>query len=468
MTEHGSQERDPGSRLSRVIALIAAIVLFGFVAISQNLGGGGAEASEDEQTERVAETVAPNLQADMTFRSAIKMSGLFAADPNSMDVLEPYALSMTERVYLAVVAGELDGAEAAIERLEALADAGSEDEDLLSDIRLFRLAYEDVGQIGEQAEARLIDRHGFYARVALTHGLEAGDAERQAARGGGVAFGILIVMGLGFFAAFGLGCVLFIVAAVLVGLKKIRVNMPRPIPGGSVFLEVFALFVGGFLVLHLLVEVLVSGLGLSGSSAVGLSLGAQWLLLLVPLWPLVRGMKFEAWRKAIGLSAPRGVLREVGVGLVAYLAALPLFAAGVVAVVVMMSIQAWLSADQQAPPSNPIVELLAGTSGWVLWLLVATAVVWAPLCEELVFRGALLRHMSGRVPVLVAGLLTALLFAFMHNYGPMMAPPLIALGFAFALMRLWRVSLVSAITAHAIHNGILVVFMLVLIKAMGE
>jgi membrane protease YdiL (CAAX protease family) len=178
-------------------------------------------------------------------------------------------------------------------------------------------------------------------------------------------------------------------------------------------------------------------------------------------------MKRGAWREAIGMVAPRGVMREIGLGIVGYITALPLFVAGVLAVVLLHSIVTFFSGEEPAAPSNPIVELLSSSNVWMIVAFGLTAVVWAPLCEELVFRGALLRHFSGRVPMVAGCLLSALLFAFMHNYGPIMTPPLVMLGFAFALMRWWRGSLIASMTAHALHNGSLLLLVLVLLEAMG-
>lgn len=50
----------------------------------------------------------------------------------------------------------------------------------------------------------------------------------------------------------------------------------------------------------------------------------------------------------------------------------------------------------------------------------------------------------------------------MHGYSPSLFPPLIVLGSGFAIIRWWRGSLVASVTAHALHNGTLMVVMMLL------
>lgn len=121
----------------------------------------------------------------------------------------------------------------------------------------------------------------------------------------------------------------------------------------------------------------------------------------------------------------------------------------------------------QAPPTNPMIELIEHADPLLLALFFVMATVWAPLCEELIFRGAVYRHLRAYFPAVVAGLFSGVLFAFMHNYGPLLTPPLITLGFVFCMMREWRGSLVASITAHALHNGSLLLVLFSLIRALG-
>ena len=91
------------------------------------------------------------------------------------------------------------------------------------------------------------------------------------------------------------------------------------------------------------------------------------------------------------------------------------------------------------------------------------AVAWAPICEELVFRGAFYTYLRGSLGKLSAGLLVGLAFAAIHPQGLAGIPFLASLALALALTREWRGSIIASMTIHAVHNGLAVlglVFML--------
>jgi hypothetical protein len=99
-----------------------------------------------------------------------------------------------------------------------------------------------------------------------------------------------------------------------------------------------------------------------------------------------------------------------------------------------------------------VIDIVSQADPVVLFLIFLLATVWAPLTEELVFRGALYRWFRGRLVWPLSAFLVGLLFAFMHSYGPLMVSPLVALGFMFSFMREWRGSIIACMTAHFIHN----------------
>lgn len=77
----------------------------------------------------------------------------------------------------------------------------------------------------------------------------------------------------------------------------------------------------------------------------------------------------------------------------------------------------------------------------------------APLGEELLFRGYLLRILGARYGALGGLLVTSALFALAH-FNPAALIPLFALGCVFGLLRLVSGSLVPALAGHAIQNGV--------------
>jgi uncharacterized protein len=103
---------------------------------------------------------------------------------------------------------------------------------------------------------------------------------------------------------------------------------------------------------------------------------------------------------------------------------------------------------------------VSGTSVLVLMLSIVTAVVMAPLVEEVVFRGMLFQSIRSRLGLSAAIVIQALVFAYIH-IEVVGSPPaivgLVALGLWFAAIFHRVGSLVVAISAHAVYNLAVVV-----------
>jgi membrane protease YdiL (CAAX protease family) len=56
--------------------------------------------------------------------------------------------------------------------------------------------------------------------------------------------------------------------------------------------------------------------------------------------------------------------------------------------------------------------------------------------------------------VLLSAVVLSFIFAVIHPQGLIAVPVLMALAFAFALAREWRVSLIPAMVAHGVSNGV--------------
>ena len=88
-----------------------------------------------------------------------------------------------------------------------------------------------------------------------------------------------------------------------------------------------------------------------------------------------------------------------------------------------------------------------------LILLSFTAVVLAPLFEEVIFRGVLLPVIARRTGIGLAAGLNGLLFAMAHiSIGELV--PLTVLGTGLALVRLRTGRLLPCVLMHAIWNGV--------------
>lgn len=463
-------QADAGSPRARLIAFIVLLVGVLSVAVMQQLSLAHT-ADQDEIAEaEIGEILAPTSgDPDLLMsKMSVKIARAFD-EPEAMGPLlsqvETMAYSGPDLLRAAVVAYEL-GLDDDGERLLEKAVGAAEVSPILADVVYVRAVYGGEEAIEPDGFA---ERHGWYAELVRTAPLPEGDPARESLRSGG---GLLVTLMLLAFAIIifallaGLG--LFIAAIVLLatGSKIVRPRFRAPGVGGSVYLEAAAIFVVGFLLVQLLGGALA--LWLPERTILLVSLASQWLLLLAPAWPLVRGVSLDRLRTDLGLHAPGGVLRELGAGLMMYLAWVPVFVSVVVVSAMLMILwQAASGAETGEPPSNPIIDFLSGADALGLVLFATLAVLWAPLAEELIFRGCLYRHARSRVGVIIAAVLSAGAFGVMHGYHFIMLAPVISLGVLFALMREWRGSLIGPMFAHFLHNGTLIGLLIGIFSQLG-
>ncbi|MDX2148386.1 MAG: CPBP family glutamic-type intramembrane protease [Planctomycetota bacterium] len=404
---------------------------------------------------------------------------------------------------------------------------------VLRDIRALRTVYTEGGSALDAADRqRLIDRHGWFAELALASGPDvsppgaAPTPERRKLLEGGGALAMVMVL-----AVMGGGTLLIagIVAATLFVIAraqgKIRLRFVPPAPGGSVYLETVAVFVASFLLLQVVLGLIITGASPAGGSPQGgtadaagaasvvgsvvgqadggvvggsvptdagsggaglsvqaqpeaseetgakpasngvleqrLPLIAQWVTLLAIFWPLCRGVSFSRWRHDVGFTG--NFFKEVVAGAGVYVAGLPFVA---LAALVSLALKGLWESATGAPgpagelgegdvplPNNPILDTLAKSDGVSTVLLFLLATVWAPVVEEIIFRGCLFRHLRSRLIWIGAAIISAFAFGVMHGYEFLMLGPVITLGFIFSAMREWRGSLYGAIVMHCLHNA---------------
>lgn len=457
---------DPGSRRAAAVALTAALVLWAIVAGLQAMSAALASKAPAE----VASSVSPPGPDPVTITSQIMVSlnertgGDLTALGGRLSDLDRLATGPADRLRIAVVAAELDGPEAGVDRLgeldaeldalrpDANADERAVLDELAGDARTIRaiLTTGDPALVGADERDGLIDRHGWFAKLALTMGDGVDAQTRAAVVDSGMrllitlaGFGLLVI------AAFLVGVVLMIVAIVKMSTGRVVWRFRRPAPGGSVYLESFAIFVGAFLILQVVMAWVETQT--SKDAALRISLIAQWALVLCPLWPMVRGVSLARIREDLGLVRGRGIAREMLAGVVGYLAGLPLYVLVWVATLVVISIVQQGPGEGQA---NPVAEAIERGDTLTIVLVFVLATVWAPLVEESIFRGGVYRHLRSRFGLVLAALLVGVFFSFMHGYGLLMTPPLIMLAVTFSVMREWRGSLIAPITAHFLHNAV--------------
>jgi membrane protease YdiL (CAAX protease family) len=469
-----NRKPDPGSRKAGWIALCFLIPVLAFVVYTQQSSVMKATADAEAK----AQEIVPSGRADtfgLISRFTVKFHHLLVSiDENEganaldqagyLDTVDDMAFSPHEMLRAAIVAAEVVGEDEALERISGVNFYLTEVRDEL-DPTYYEAVYEDANLVADiyvgialtdDQKQQLITRHGWHGKLALSYGKDNDDPERAELIGGGgrlmvflVLFGLVIVVAL--LGGFGL----LITGIILLATEKMKMRFRPPAVGGSVYLETFAVFVGMFMVLQLATDALV------GKLPVSVLYGSQWLVALSIFWPMVRGVSIKRWREDMGLVAPEGVFKEIWYGLLTYLACVPLYFAAAMVSLLLIALRTLLStpsngnseAAVEAPMTNPIIELLESADIVTIAVLGSLMIVWAPLVEECIMRGALFRHFRSRFVFVISGLFSAVLFGFLHQYDVLMLVPIITLGAAFAFMREWRGTLVGCFTAHALHNG---------------
>jgi membrane protease YdiL (CAAX protease family) len=313
----------------------------------------------------------------------------------------------------------------------------------------------------DEKRPAIVERCGFLGELALANATpDAGD-ERvllESAR----TFALLLLAGMaGALVALLLGFVLGGLALLRLRDGKLQPAYARAIerlpaadrrPAARVpYLETGSVFLTLLFTLGILAAIASDGVGSFWPMLL------NWLVLPATLWPLARGKQWPELRLALGWHRGKGIAREIGSGIVAYLAAAPLLFAGLMLTVALSQL-----ADEQ--PYHPLLDWVREASPAGLAIAFLLAVVWAPLCEESIFRGALYHYGRGRLGALGAGLAVALVFAAIHPQGLAGIPFLAALALALALAREWRGSLIASMTMHLLHNLAVFLFMLLALR----
>ena len=142
--------------------------------------------------------------------------------------------------------------------------------------------------------------------------------------------------------------------------------------------------------------------------------------------------------------AGRGSLRGLG-----FLACLPFV------IVVMGLVSRWRSPDTQ---NSLLILLREAGNEWTIVGVVFTAVVSAPLTEELLFRVAFQGSLETRLPLPWAIGIPAVIFASVHGRYDVL--PLLPLAIVLGVLYHLRRSYVACVTMHAMFNATFLVLAL--------
>ncbi|HWW03147.1 MAG TPA: type II CAAX endopeptidase family protein [Candidatus Acidoferrum sp.] len=393
------------------------------------------------------------LKLKIAARYYVGAAQLFLSNPSAVrqlyqqawPQLTQVAPSSISRLRCAIVAGELAGAPEAKRRLTEFLRDASLDPSLREDAATLERVYADSAPPLSAAEKeRLVQRHGWYARLAFSRGLAPNDPVRKAATLPAVRTFLALIgamfLGAGLFIA---GLALLIIGIVQCQQGKIRSSfMPSPPTGdGPPWVEAFALYLLAFMV---------------GGAAIMHFWGNWWAVLgwyaivAVMVFGCLRwrGARWTEIRQEVGLHSGRGWWREAAAGRAGYLAGLPLLAAGALVTYLLVTLA------HGTTPMHPIVEWFAHADARTLIPILLLATVIAPLFEEIMFRGMFYRHLRQHLGWLLSALIMAFIFASIHPQGYFAVPALMAIGFTLGCLREWRGSLIAPVCAHALNNGL--------------
>ena len=429
----------------------------------------------DPETEQVPVEDQISFELRVQGRYLVGLRQMLQHDPDLASVLSSEVISQLE-IVATTPADELRAiplyAEAvdvqtALSKLDALIFSGALDEQLLLDARILERIYqEDEVVLTSQERQRLLNRHGWFGKLAVSFNLSALNEVRRGAIMPAMRTLVIILI----FALMGIACslaglVLFIAAVVLACMGKVGWSFAEHSVHERgrrvIYLEAFVLYMLAMMVFGLTTQIL--------DQLVGLDLG--WALLmpviLVPLWPLLRGVNWRQWCGDMGWHRGRGFWREVGAGVVGYVAGLPLLGLGLVLTVLLISfIDALESAGVimlDVTPSHPIINEILVADSWEILLIFVVAVIWAPLVEEIMFRGAFYHYLRGALGMFFSASIVGLIFAAVHPQGFVAIPVLGAIAVVLALIREWRGSIIGSMTAHGLNNLIMLSLLTALI-----
>ncbi len=367
--------------------------------------------------------------------------------------LDAMALTRVDRLRVAMVVGELQGPEAALERVQKIRREAEPGGALATEADWLEAFYAaaSVGRtapLDDAVASAMVARHGWFAGLAATLDDPAGSPERDRLLGGyGALAGFFAGQALVGFLTFvaGLGALILLFYRVRRGLTTFRIletGLPR-----IIMLETFACFLFAFFL------VLMAGLLFLGSTSltsVIISEMLMWSCGLALLWPLARGVSWSDLADELGLSLGEGLHKELFAGLLGYLAGLPVVL--IVSVVATIAENA-IRGEQVGPSGFPMFQTpLAGSWAGVVIGAIG-ACLWAPLVEEALFRGALHAYLPAWLGVLGRCVLVGTIFGLIHPYSPAGMAQIAAAGTIFGFLREWRGSLIAPITAHFLHNA---------------
>jgi membrane protease YdiL (CAAX protease family) len=163
--------------------------------------------------------------------------------------------------------------------------------------------------------------------------------------------------------------------------------------------------------------------------------------------------RLNRWIRPGGIKG----IRAAGAGAIGYAMGAPIIA-------VMAVAGPWIFRGLP-DPEHPVTQAMGAATPIQLIGIFVSAVIAAPICEEICFRGTILpaMHRLTGSPIW-AILITNLLFAMIHPTGIPAWPALATVGAVASLVTYQTGSLYPAMIIHAIHNGVTLALGLLILR----
>lgn len=163
-------------------------------------------------------------------------------------------------------------------------------------------------------------------------------------------------------------------------------------------------------------------------------------------------VKYKQALAALGLKI-KGAVKHIFLAILSYIAFLPVLTFLLLLLILLAALLNY------QPPQQAIFKLFLQEKR--LWLLIystAMVVILGPFVEEVFFRGFAYNAVKRRWGAPKAAVLTAVVFAALH--GNLIGFfPIMALGLLLAYMYEKTGSLISSITIHVLHNGLMIMLL---------
>lgn len=324
--------------------------------------------------------------------------------------------------------------------------------DALAIATALRQVYTRGPQTLSSTQTELLRQHlGWFGDLALSFGLPDANPDRtQVLDAARRTHATALAAALFGFITLAAGFVLFIILVIRLTEGRTRRRYQPAQADAGKFLEAFAVYLGGLVGAGLLVSALptlISGL----APRVALMLAPT---LVAIAWPLLRGVRTGPWKSGIGWTTGEGFFKEIAMGVVGYIALLPVLALGMSSIFFL---------GRFGTAHHPIEQTI-GTSVGNSLLVLLLASVYAPITEETLFRGAFFHSLRRRHGWLVASLIVSFFFAAIHPQGWIAIPALMTVAMILAAIREWRGTIIASAAAHCTHNTILVLLMLATLR----